>query len=180
MRTAERQESTLRRQFYYSYFGGLFGALLAGSCVVGLVWHSGRLARERSRFAAAAAHELRTPLAGIRLHGEMLAGSLGNPARIERYAQRITDEAERLGRVVANVVNYSREDQRRLTLDQFFDAADQNLAGVGRVNASQHVEKRGLATPAGTLQDGHLAGLNLQVDPFQHRIDDLPDTVLLA
>ncbi len=116
MASVRKQEATLRSQFRTSYFGGLLSALLAGACVVALVWRSGKLARERSRFAAAAAHELRTPLAGIRLHGEMLAGSLGNPSSIERYAQRITDEADRLGRVVANVLSYTRDDQRRLAI----------------------------------------------------------------
>ena len=55
--------------------------MLAGLCLVVLIRRSERLAEERSRFAAAAAHELRTPLAGIRLFGEMLALSLGNRAR---------------------------------------------------------------------------------------------------
>ena len=81
-----------------------------------LVRRSERLAEERSRFAAAAAHELRTPLAGIRLHGEMLALALGNPGRVTEYAARITDEAERLTRLVSNVFNYTQVDQKRLRI----------------------------------------------------------------
>ena len=38
-----------------------------------------RLARQRGRFAAAAAHELKTPLASLRLHSEMLSEGLGRP-----------------------------------------------------------------------------------------------------
>ena len=89
-----------------------------GVCLLVLVRRSERLAEERSRFAAAAAHELRTPLAGIRLHGEMLALALGNPARVTEYAGRITDEAERLTRLVSNVFNYTQVDQKLLRIQK--------------------------------------------------------------
>jgi len=117
MARVHTQESALRSQFGYSYLGGFLFALMTGGGVVALVIRSSNFARERSRFAAAAAHELRTPLAGIRLHGEMLASGLGNPGSVQKYAQRITDEAERLGRVVVNVLNHSKSEQRNLTLD---------------------------------------------------------------
>ena len=113
---ARSRAEMLTRQFHASFFAGGFGAGLAGIFLVLLIRRSERLAAERSRFAAAAAHELRTPLAGIRLHGEMLGMSLGNPSRVTEYADRITDEAERLTRLVANVFNYTQVDQKRLRL----------------------------------------------------------------
>jgi signal transduction histidine kinase len=113
---ARTRAEVLNRQFHASFFGGGFGAMLAGVFLVLLIRRSERLAAERSRFAAAAAHELRTPLAGIRLHGEMLGMSLGNPSKVTEYAERITDEAERLTRLVANVFNYTQVDQKRLRL----------------------------------------------------------------
>jgi signal transduction histidine kinase len=113
---AEARAAVLRRQFHQSFVLGASGAALAGIFLVVLIARSERLAAERSRFAAAAAHELRTPLAGIRLHGEMLGLALGNPAKVNEYASRITDEAERLTRLVANVFNYTQVDQKRLRL----------------------------------------------------------------
>jgi two-component system sensor histidine kinase KdpD len=68
----------------------------------------------RARFSAAAAHELRSPLATIRLHSEMLAGNLGKPGLAREYADRVSDEVDRLGRVVTNTLGYARLEEGRL------------------------------------------------------------------
>jgi len=96
-------------------FGGLL-ALFAGAAVIALIVATERLARRRARFAAAAAHELRTPLAGLRMYGEMLAEGLGKPERRQDYARRVASEAERLGRVVGNVLDFTRLERRSLAV----------------------------------------------------------------
>ena len=94
--------------FLELFLAGVGAASVAGLCVVVLVWHTEQLARQRSQFAASAAHELRTPLAGLRMYSEMLAEGLGDPARSKDYAHRVADEAARLGRVVSNVLGFTR------------------------------------------------------------------------
>ncbi|MBE7464707.1 MAG: HAMP domain-containing histidine kinase [Planctomycetes bacterium] len=104
----EQYASELESEFLWTFWSGALIAVLAGCCVVLLVSQSEQLARQRAQFAASAAHELRTPLAGMRMYGEMLAEGLGDPAKTRDYARRVADEAERLGRVVGNVLNFSR------------------------------------------------------------------------
>jgi len=91
-------------------------AVLCGLLVVGVTARSERLAQERARFAAAAAHELRTPLAGIQLYGDMLADELGDPSKQRDYARRVAVEAARLGRVVTNVMGVSQLERGNLTV----------------------------------------------------------------
>jgi signal transduction histidine kinase len=92
-------------------------ALSAALLLVWLVARTERYARERSQFAAAAAHELRTPLAGLQLYGDMLADGLGDPTKLRDYARRMSEEAARLGRVVSNVLGFSQLERGNLSLD---------------------------------------------------------------
>lgn len=115
LQTVNRAD-TERQRFLGLFLLGALGAGLAGTLVVLLVFQSERLAQKRAQFAASAAHELRTPLAGLRLYGEMLAEGLGDPGQAQRYARRVANEAERLGRVVTNVLSFTRLERSSLTL----------------------------------------------------------------
>jgi signal transduction histidine kinase len=91
--------------------------LLVAFAVLWLVVRAEALAKERSQFAAAAAHELRTPLAGLQLYGDMLAGGLGDQTKARDYARRMSEEASRLGRVVSNVLGFSQLERGNLSVD---------------------------------------------------------------
>ncbi|MFK7897757.1 MAG: ATP-binding protein [Myxococcota bacterium] len=71
-------------------------------------------AQRRADFVAAVSHELKTPLTSIRMYSEMLRDGLvpTEEKRADYYAT-ITDESERLSRLIDNVLEFSRLEQNR-------------------------------------------------------------------
>jgi signal transduction histidine kinase len=66
-------------------------------------------AEERERFVAAVTHELRTPLTSIRMYSEMLEqGMVGDRERQRSYHETIRREAERLSRLVEQVLTLAQ------------------------------------------------------------------------
>lgn len=87
--------------------------VLLGGAVV--VWRGVRreveLARLKHDFISNVSHELRTPLALIRMYAETLeAGRVTDDAKRQRYYRILSDETERLARMVNNVLGFSRID----------------------------------------------------------------------
>lgn len=101
----------------------LLAALLAVVAILGLgsVYRMAAVvvdfANRRSNFVAAVSHELKTPLTAIRMHGEMLRdGLVVDDAKRRDYYRTITDESERLSRLIDNVLEFSRLEKKGRSL----------------------------------------------------------------
>ncbi|MCC6620035.1 MAG: HAMP domain-containing histidine kinase [Deltaproteobacteria bacterium] len=114
--TAESEASAVMAEFRLRFAGMSALGLLAMVAVMWALWLGERHLERRQRFAAAAAHELRTPLAGLKMYAEMLAHGLGKPDKQKVYAERLASEAGRLGRVVANVLDFTRMERGNLSV----------------------------------------------------------------
>jgi len=100
--------ASIRSQFRRTFAVTTTAILLAAAAVVWILLQTDRLARQRAQFAAAAAHELKTPLTGLMLHSQMLSENIGDPENRQRYAATVSAETDRLGRVVSNMLDLSR------------------------------------------------------------------------
>lgn len=90
------------------------GALtfLASAFAVGALRRQRRFGELKTEFIAKVSHELRTPVTGILLASEGLdEAKAPSPERRARYVGLIRKEAERLERLVANILDFSRLDR---------------------------------------------------------------------
>jgi len=113
-------------------FGGM---ILSVAGIAGLGgWQANRafrrqlaLSEEKSNFVSSVSHELRAPLASMRLLAEGLAeGRVTEEAKRREYAGFLVQETRRLGSLVENVLDFARIEQGRQRYD--FESAD-----VGRL-----------------------------------------------
>jgi signal transduction histidine kinase len=152
---AEAREVVARFRHAFALTAG--AVMLSASAVILILFQTDRLARQRARFAAAAAHELKTPLASLLLHAEMLAENLGDTEHRSQYAATVGAEADRLGRVVSNMLDLAR-------LERSVPFAVPRAGNLGRA-ISERVERH-----RARLEE---AGLNvmLEIEP------ELPDAL---
>lgn len=89
-----------------------------------------RLHQLKSDFIATVSHELKTPLALIRMFGEMLASErVPTPEKRKQYLDIIVRESERLTALIENVLDFARLEEGRGSFE--FIEADL-AAAVGR------------------------------------------------
>jgi two-component system phosphate regulon sensor histidine kinase PhoR len=73
------------------------------------------LASMKSDFVAAVTHELKTPVASIRLVGDTLSnGRYTSPKTVQEYARLLSVEASRLGNSIDNLLTYARYSSSRV------------------------------------------------------------------
>jgi len=90
-----------------------------------------RLARQRVNFVNQVSHELKTPLTNIRMYAELLEGQIPEDEdRCRRYLGVILAESQRLSRLIANVLNFPRQQRDSLRLRTQTGSVDQMVNGV--------------------------------------------------
>ncbi len=106
-------------------------AVLASAAVAALLIGVVKLSERRASFVSAVTHELRTPLTTFRLYTELLAdGMIADAAQRQRYLTTLRQEAERLSRLVENVLAYARLERGRSQERRATVSLDALLSGM--------------------------------------------------
>ncbi len=100
------------RQLYLALFVGIIAVMLIGVVVtVRAVIHESEVSRMKSEFVSNVSHELKTPLALIRMFGETLdTGIVTDERKRREFYSIIRKESERLTYLINNVLDFSKMD----------------------------------------------------------------------
>jgi two-component system sensor histidine kinase SenX3 len=71
-----------------------------------------RLESVRRDFVANVSHELKTPIGAVGLLAEALDSAADDPAQVRRFADRLAAEANRLGTITREIIDFSRMQSR--------------------------------------------------------------------
>jgi signal transduction histidine kinase/tetratricopeptide (TPR) repeat protein len=100
----------------YTWTGVLVILLILGSGAVAAksIGKQVRLNRLKNDFIATVTHELKTPLASMRvLVDTLLEGNYRNPQQVTEYLQLVSRENERLSRLIDNFLTFSRMERNK-------------------------------------------------------------------
>jgi two-component system, OmpR family, phosphate regulon sensor histidine kinase PhoR len=133
--------------------------------VVRDVTEARRVEAMRRDFVADASHELKTPAASIRASSETLADAIEHdPAAARRFAVRVRKEAERLSRIVSDLLDLSRMETRRPRLGPVrLDRVAEEEAARVTDRAAEAGVRMLVETGVGTTVLGDEEGLRLLV-----------------
>ncbi|MEO6419045.1 MAG: HAMP domain-containing sensor histidine kinase, partial [Polyangiaceae bacterium] len=100
-----------------------------------------RISALKSEFVANVSHELKTPLALVRMFGEMLqSGRVASEAKRQEYLDIIVNESERLSSLIENVLDFAKVERGRESYD--FAEGDVGDAVVKAANVYRYRAER--------------------------------------
>jgi signal transduction histidine kinase len=147
-RPEQLRESALavRRTLTFLIVGALGAIACGGWLVVADARRQLVLAQQKTDFVSNVSHELKTPLTSIRMFAELMqSGRPGTVAKHPQYLRIIMVEAERLTRLINNVLDFARIERRQ----ERFDKKPLDLHGViGRIweGHELHLREAGFST----------------------------------
>ena len=102
------------------------GVLVLGMTTILLAaWRERRISAMKSEFVANVSHELKTPLALVRMFAEMLqSGRVASEEKKVEYLDIIVSESERLSSLIENVLDFARVERGR----QAYEFAEGSVA----------------------------------------------------
>lgn len=136
------------------------------------------LATKRQDFVSAITHELKTPLTAIKMYAELLQNSwVANEEKKQRYYGQIASEADRLSRLIQNVLNLSKLDGNRWNV-QLRKERPKAVLDDFVATYSRNIEKQGFELTVSTDTDADNITVLIDRDAVMQILMNLVDNSL--
>jgi signal transduction histidine kinase len=135
------------------------------------------LARQQQDFVSAVSHELKSPLTSIRMYGEMLKEGWADEDKRQSYYEFIHDEAERLSRLISNVLQLASITRN----EPQFDCVPVNVAELMSNTESKiasQIERAGFALTMSSDEAASDVSIDIDEDCFAQIIINLVDNAI--
>ncbi|MBR6855065.1 MAG: HAMP domain-containing histidine kinase [Fibrobacter sp.] len=137
-----------------------------------------KLAAKRQDFVSAITHELKTPLTAIKMYAELLQNSwVVNEEKKQKYYGQIASEADRLSRLIQNVLNLSKLDGNRWNVQLRMEKPKRVLDDFVSTY-SKNVEKQGFELTVSSDTDADNISLMIDRDAIMQILMNLVDNSL--
>ncbi|MBI9077059.1 MAG: HAMP domain-containing histidine kinase [Desulfatibacillum sp.] len=119
--------AVMQAVFWFVVLAGLFAIYRSAAAVMDY-------SRRRNQFVSSVTHELKTPLTNIRMYVEMLEmGIARDTEREQEYLQVLGSESSRLSRLITNVLEFAKLENRKTSYDLQSGNLSEVLAEVRQV-----------------------------------------------
>lgn len=136
------------------------------------------LASKRQDFVSAITHELKTPLTAIKMYAELLQSFGGlNEEKRQKYYNQIASEADRLSRLIQNVLNLSKLDGNRWNV-QLRHERPKAVLDDFVATYSRNVEKQGFELTVSADTEANNISLLIDRDAIMQILMNLVDNSL--
>ena len=137
-----------------------------------------KLAAKRQDFVSAITHELKTPLTAIKMYAELLQNAwVASEEKKQKYYGQIASEADRLSRLIQNVLNLSKLDGNRWNV-QLRMAKPKDVLDDFISTYSKNVEKQGFELTVSSDTDANNISLMIDRDAIMQILMNLVDNSL--
>ncbi len=167
-----------------SEFVFVVGGLMLGILAIGLIsiyrftQSKVKLAAKRQDFVSAITHELKTPLTAIKMYAELLQNSwVASEDKRQKYYGQIASEADRLSRLIQNVLNLSKLDGNRWNVQLRMDRPKVILDDFVSTY-SKNVEKQGFSLTVSSDTEADNISLMIDRDAIMQILMNLVDNSL--
>ncbi len=135
------------------------------------------LARQQQDFVSAVSHELKTPLTSIRMYGEMLREGWADEAKRKTYYDFIFHEAERLTRLINNVLQLARMSRNEQSVSLKETSVADMLASL-RPRLESQLDPAGFKLVVDGEVSAYEARINIDEDGFVQIFTNLVDNAV--